>query len=182
MCLTDEMIERAFPFWMAILRCCFSHSVSLLSPVLSVILFPISWTIFLVEGPNTPEVSIAIGSNLYLWTNSGYLDLLEFSALAAACPLSIAVSLITLSPNVLTHVASQQRHLPWLKGKIVMPSGLFPSPRLSPLGSRYDGVWEDLRARKIISLMAACRGCLPSLKRQDRRWNPNSSAFLPHLY
>ena len=37
-------------------------------------------------------------------------------------------------------VASQQRHLPWLKGKIVMPSGLFPSPRLSPLGSRYDGV------------------------------------------
>ena len=103
-----------------------------------------------MEGLNTPEVSIAIGSNLYLRTNSGYLVILEFSALAAACPLSIAVSLITLSPNVLTHVASQQRHLPWLKGKIVMPSGLFPSPRFSPLGSGYDGVSEDLRAWKIM--------------------------------
>ena len=131
MCLTNEMIERAFPFWMAIWRRCFNHSVSLLSPVLSVILVPILWTIFLVEGPNTPEVSIAIGSNLYLWTNSGYLDLLEFSVLAAACPLSIAVSLITLSPNVLTHVASKQRHMPWLKGKIRVTTRLTPRRNVS---------------------------------------------------
>ena len=85
------MIDRAFPFQKAKLRRCFSHNVFLLSPVLSDDLFQISRTIFLVEGPNTPEVSIAIGSNLYLWTNSGYLDLLEFSALAATCPLPIAV-------------------------------------------------------------------------------------------
>ena len=166
---------------MAILRRCFSHSVSLLSPVFSEILFPISWIIFLVEGPKTPEVSMAIGSKLYLWTNTGYLFLLSFSALAAACPLSIAAWLMILSPKVLTQVASQQRDLPWLKGKIVMPSGLFLSPRSIPTGSNTDGVPDDLSERWIISLIAACLGCLPSLNWHERRWKPYSSAFLPHL-
>ena len=82
---------------------------------------------FLVEGPKTPEVSIAIGSKRNLLTISGYLALLALSAFAAAWPTSIAVPLIELSPKVLTHVASQQSDLPWLNGNMVIPSGLFPS-------------------------------------------------------
>ena len=124
---------------------------------------------FLVEGPKTPEVSIATGSNLNLLTRSGYLDLLEFSAFAAAWPASIAVSFIELLAKVLTHVASQQSALPLLKGKMVMPSGFVPSPRLSPEGSNIDGVPDDLSARQTISFRAACRGSLPLLNRHARR-------------
>ena len=98
---------------------------------------------FFVEGPNTPEVSIAIGSNRNLLTISGYFDLLADSAFAAACPTSIADSMIELSPKVFMHVASQQSDLPWLKGKIVIPSGLFPSPQFSPTGSKTGGIPDD---------------------------------------
>ena len=87
------------------LRRCFSHNVSLLSPDLSVILLPISYIIFLDEGPKTPDVSIATGSNLNLLTSSGYLDLLLDSALAAAWPTSIAELFTELSPYVFTQVA-----------------------------------------------------------------------------
>ena len=87
------------------LRRCFSHNVSLLSPDLSVILLPISYIIFLDEGPKTPDVSIATGSNLNLLTSSGYLDLLLDSALAAAWPTSIAELFTEFSPYVFTQVA-----------------------------------------------------------------------------
>ena len=112
MCLADDVIDKAFPLWIAMLSLCFNHWVSLLSPDFSVICFPISYTMFLVEGPNAPDVSIATGSNLNLLTRSGYLALLEFSAFAAAWPTSIAVSFMQLSPKVLTHVASQHSALP----------------------------------------------------------------------
>ena len=146
------------------LKRCFNHDVSLLSPVFSEILFPISWSTILVDGPNTPEVSTATGSNLYLLIRSGYLVLLAFSALEAAEPTPTADPFTTLSPKVFTHVASQQRALPRLKGKVVIPSGLFPSPRSSPTGSNSVGIPADLNARLIMSFKAECRGSLPSLK------------------
>ena len=156
--------------------------VSLFSPVFSEIRFPISKIMFLVEGPKTPEVSIATGSNLNLLTRSGYFALFEFSALPAALPASMAVSFTELSPKVFMHVASQQSTLPWLKGKIVIPSGLFPSPRLSPTGSSTDGTPADFNARQMMSFNAACRGCLPSLKWHESRWYPCMSTFFPHLH
>ena len=62
---------------------------------------------FLVEGgPKTPEVSMAIGSNLKRLAISGYFALLAVSAIAAACPTSIAVSLIELLLKVFKNVAS----------------------------------------------------------------------------
>ena len=134
-CLARDRIAKALPFCIAMFKRCFSQSVSLFSPVFSAIRLPISYIMFLVDGPKTPEVSIAMGSNLYLLTKSGYFALLAVSALAAACHSSIAELMIKLSLNVLTHVASQQSDLPWLKGKVVIPSGLFPSPRLRPTGS-----------------------------------------------
>ena len=154
MWLADAMIERAFPFRTAIFRRCFSHNVSLLSSDFSEILFPISLTMTEVEGPKTPDVSMATGSNLNLLTKLGYLDLLVLSALAAAEPALMADSITELSLYVLTHVASQQRDFPLLKGKVVMPSGLFPSPRSRPIGSRSVGIPADLSARLIMSLMA----------------------------
>ena len=74
------------------LRPCFNHIVSLLSPVFSEILFPISEIRILEEGPKTPEVSMATGSNLNLLTYSVYFALLAFSALAAAWPTSTAAA------------------------------------------------------------------------------------------
>ena len=147
MCLADEMIDRAFPFWTAIFKRCFNQMFSRLSPVFSDILFPISWTMFLVEGPNTPEVSIATGSNLNLLTSSGYLFRFIFSAFAAAWPTSIADAFIVLSPKVLTHVASHHSAFPWLKGKIVIPSVRFPLPRFRPTGSSTGGTPADFSAR-----------------------------------
>ena len=139
-CFADEMIDKAFPFRIAMFRHCFIQNVFLLSPVFSVMRFPISLTITFVQGPNAPEVSIAIGSNWNLLTKLGYFLLLSFSAFAAACPTSVAVSLTELSPNVLTHVASQQSSLPRLKGKVVIPSGLFPSSLMRPIGSNSEGI------------------------------------------
>ena len=162
-CFADEMIDRAFPFRIAMFRRCFNQNVSLLSPVFSVMRFPISLTMTFVQGPNAPEVSIAIGSNWNLLTKLGYFLLLSFSAFAAACPTSVAVSLTELSPNVLTHVASHQSSLPRLKQKVVIPFGRFLSPLLWPIGSNTEGIPTVFRARQMISFKAACRGCRPSL-------------------
>ena len=181
-CLAEDMMDMAFPFWTAMFNRCFSQKVSLLSSVFSDNLFPISCTMFLVVGPNTPEVSIAIGSNLYLLARSEYFDRFAFSAFAAAWPTSIAELLIVLSANVLTQVASQQRILPWLKGKRVMPSGLLPSPRFKPAGSSSEGTPADFKARHMMSFKAECRGNLPSPKWQDNWWYPYSSTFFPHLH
>ena len=63
-----------------------------------------------------------------------------------------------------------------------MPSGLFPSPRSSPTGSKIEGIPADLSARHMMSLIAACRGCLPSSNLHDRRWYPYSSTHFPHLH
>ena len=89
--------------------------VSLFFIVFSEMHFPISRTMLLVVGPNTPEVSIATGSNCILLTNSGYLLLLAFSNFAVAWPTLMAVSLTELIPKVLTQISSQQSDLPQLK-------------------------------------------------------------------
>ena len=163
MCFAEEMIDNAFPFWIAMFSLCFSHKDSRFSPVFSEMRLPTSLIMFLVEGPNTPEVSIAMGSNLNLLASSGYLVLLVFSAFAAAWPASTAVSFTELSAKVLTQVASQQRFFPWLKGKTVTPSGLFPSPRFSPTGSNVVANPADFSAREMMSYNVVWLGCLPKV-------------------
>ncbi len=84
MCLSDEIIDTAFPFWIAysflVLAKWFLFYLqsSLKSVYQSCKLF------YFVEGSNTPQASIATGLNLNLLTRSGYLALHLFSALAAA--------------------------------------------------------------------------------------------------
>ena len=143
---------------------------------------PISTTISLAEAPITPAVSIAMGSNLYLFASSEYLVLLRSSALAAAIPAVDAESLTELSAYVFTHVASQARAFPRLKGKMVMPSGLIPFAWLRPTGSSVEGDPADFSALQIMSFNAACLGSLPSPKWHESRWKPYSSTILPHLH
>ena len=178
MWLVEDMIDKAFPFRIAMLKRCFSQAVSLLSSVFSEIRFPISLTMIVVKGPKTPEVSIATGLNLNLLTRLGYLALLAFSAFAAAEPALMADSFTELSLKVLTHVASQQRALPLRKEKVVIPSSLFPSPRSRPTGSSSVGVPADLNAQLIMSVMAACRGCLLVLSRSGKNGNRSISIDL----
>ena len=86
-CFADEVIDRAFPFRIAMFRRCFNQNVSLLSPVFSVMCFPISLTMIFVEGPNAPEVSIATGSNWSLLTKlfNCFVVIEAFSEVVDAC-------------------------------------------------------------------------------------------------
>ena len=60
-CFVDDMIDRSFPFKIAIFSLCVNQKVSIFSPAFSVMRFSISRTMLLIVGPNTPEVSIATG-------------------------------------------------------------------------------------------------------------------------
>ena len=63
--------------------------------------------------------------------------------------------------SVSVHVASHTNALPYLKGKTVIPSGWWPSPRSRPTGSKTEWKPAASNARFVMSLMAACRGtCL----------------------
>ena len=72
----------------------------------------------------------------------------------AAEPASQADLFNADSAKVFPHVASQHKHFPLLKGNIVIPSGLLPSPRLRPTGSKTEGLPDVFSALKIMSLNA----------------------------
>ena len=72
-----------------------------------------------------------------------------------------------LVENESIQVASQANALPPLKGNNVTPSGLLPSTRSRPTGSRMEirpAVSSDLL---MMLLIAECRGNLPALKRYE---------------
>ena len=77
------------------------------------------------------------------------------------------------------HVKSQTAHLPRSQGTTVAPSGLLPSVRERPGGSRRAGIAADVKAQWIIELTAECRKCLPSLFLHDRGWMANLSTEAP---
>ena len=63
---------------------------------------------------------------------------------------------------------------------IVIPSGLFPSSRAKPIGSKTAGTPAETRARRMMSLMLACRAMRPALILHDRPWCPRQSTAAPH--
>ena len=89
-----------------------SHEVSLLLPVRVDICLPSLCRKLLVEGPMTPVVSMATGSNRYLSVRVEYLFLFRSSAAIAADPGVMAESTTAVLLNVSTQVASHVRHLP----------------------------------------------------------------------
>ena len=130
---------------------CRSQCVSLLSPVTPVILCPISDMSFPVDLPQTPVVSKARGSNLYRVSKLVERCLFLSSALLAAAPAVVVDSLMMEGAKVSPQVASQQRYLPAENGKVVIPSGRFPSPWSRPTGLSLDRIPIELRERLITS-------------------------------
>ncbi|XP_063830262.1 pancreatic lipase-related protein 2-like [Ostrinia nubilalis] len=60
-----------------------------------------------------------------------------------------------------------------------MPSGLLPSSRNMPLGSKTAGTLTATRALRMTSLMQACRETRPALIWHERPWCPNSPTRVP---
>ena len=88
--------------------------------------------------PMIPDVSTATGTNLKSTTSREYFRLFKSSAALDAEPGFKMVEHRLLAENESVQVASQANALPPLKGKYVIPSGLLPSPRSRPTGSRIE--------------------------------------------
>ena len=88
--------------------------------------------------PMIPDVSIATGTNLKSATSYGYFRLFKSSAALDAEPGFRMVEYRLLAENESVQVESQANALPPLKGNDVTPSGLLPSPRSRPTGSRME--------------------------------------------
>ena len=134
---------------------CISHSVSRLSLVESDNLEPRSFRNAIEDGPIAPDVSTATGSKMYLSVRAEYLATFRASAFLAADEGSVAYFSMLEGAKESQHVASHMSGLPCLNGKSVMPSGLLPSPRSSPDGSREEGKPAEVRARRTMSFRAA---------------------------
>ena len=81
--------------------------------------------------------------------------------------------------RVSEQVKSQTSGKPLLHGIKVMPSGLFPSSRHAPTGSRTAGTPPDTKAKRIISLTAACHGVWPPLCLHDKPCVLKTLTFVP---
>ena len=160
----------ALPRWTARASLWYSQNVSLGSPDCRFSLAPICVIVACAPGPKAPLVSNARGEKRKRSVRAAYLRRFASSAARALDPECMAELFSVPSPKVLTHVASQQSDLPLAYGMRVIPSGLLPSPRSSPDGSKTAGTPALRRARKMTSLRAACRGNLPAFRRQESRW------------
>ena len=157
------MMACALPRATAKLSLCRSQARSLLSSDSAAIRRPSSARNVLVVQPMTPVVSTAAGWNMNLSVKLVYFCSLFVSARLAAYPGCRAVWRMLLAAKVSLQVASHTNDLPCLYGKTVIPSGRRPSPLSRPGGSRLDGMPAVVRARLMMSLIAAWRGNLPAL-------------------
>ena len=149
---TDPRIDAAFPRMMAIDIRCHSHAVSLRSPVDCDIRLPSTLKNLEAAGPTTPDVSTASGTKRYCSAREEYRCILRFSAARAADPGSRAHATTADSEKVSVHVESHAKHFPLANGKVVRPSGRFPSPLSRPTGSSKDGTPATERLRFTRSL------------------------------
>src|SRR5271157_2402167 len=114
-----------------------------------------------------PKVSIAIAQNLYERLSSWYFSFFSFEALSAAAPALVEVSGKCDWAKVSGTVASQAKHFPSSQLTRVHPSGRQSPERMRPTGSLQAGTPALIRAQCTMSLICACRACLPALLRQD---------------
>ena len=85
-----------------------------------------------------PNVSTATGTNSKSASSCEYFRLFKSSAALVAEPGFILLEHRLLVENESVQVASQANALPPLKEKDATPSGLLPSPRSRPSGSRME--------------------------------------------
>ena len=102
-----------------------------------------------------------------------YLAVFKSSASSADVPgLLIDPFSILLGARKSTEVTSQTNCLPSSQGTRVIPSGRFPSPRVRPYGSKFEGTLIELSARSTRVLRLWClekRPCFWHRKHHDIR-------------
>jgi len=92
-----------------------------------------------------------------------YVFRFKEAATSAAEPTVMAKDFTCEGVSVSEHVASHTKDCPQVHGTSVIPSGLLPSSRLSPLGSRAVGTPAEANARFIMSFSVECRENRPAL-------------------
>ena len=79
-----------------------------------------------------------------------------------------------------THVKYHANNLPLSHGMRVTPSGLRPSLRKRPVGSRVIGMCAAWKALRMTVLQFVCRACRDCSRGQTRACKPRSFATVPH--
>ena len=92
------------------------------------------------SGPNTPVVSMPMGTKWCVVCRSAYLAFFCCSACSATNPGSLEAKAMCEGARVLWYVASHTSTQPQLQGMIDIPSGRLPSERHKSVGSRWAGI------------------------------------------
>ena len=154
--LNEDDIRGAFPRMMVTDICWKMQDVRRGSLVALEMRRPISVKLEHPADPMIPDVSTATGTNSKSATSWEYFRLFKSSA---AIDVETGFKMVEhrlLTENVSAQMASQANALPPLKGNDVTPSGLLPSPRSRPTGSRMK--WRPAVPRDILMMLqiAAC--------------------------
>ena len=163
---------------MSMLSRCFKKFVARVSPVRSVIFFPMRETSEDASDPKHPRVSKASGMKWKVSDRKAYFCRFFSSAASAAARWVVEVLARYVAAKVSTTVASQARAFPRYHGKAV-PSGRFWSFRLRSVGSSV--VWHPalVNARATDSFRAVWREWRPLLNLQLKPCCPKMSTSVP---
>ncbi len=129
------------------LRRCIRKHLLLGSPLEVANFFPNNLKKFSASFAQIPIVSTAIGRTIKSRDNCLYFECFFVSAAFAIIPGPCEAKLVWLGAKVSEQVKSHTRHLPWLQGKAVQPSGLLPSDLDKPAGSRVLAILAEQSAR-----------------------------------
>ena len=94
------------------------------------------------SGPNTPVVSMPMGTKWCVVCRSTYLAFFCCSARSATNPGSLEAKAMCEGARVSGHVASHTSTQPQLQGMIDAPLGRLPSEQHKPVGSRWGFVLQ----------------------------------------
>ena len=92
-------------------------------------------------------------------TEKGVLLGFAFSAWLATSPASIVARATWEGVDVSGQGASDTSDQPFFQGITEIPSGLLPSERAMPMGSRREGIFAEASDLLRRSFTAACLGC-----------------------
>ena len=127
-----------FPHWIATAALCIKKWKE---RGLNLVCWPSSLKNVMASEPNTPDVSMAMGTKWWLVIREEYFCFFLRSASSATAPASLVASVMWDGANVSGHVASHTRTRPPFHGTIVAPSGCLPSDHEMPVGSRCAGIF-----------------------------------------
>jgi len=125
---------------------------------------------------------VATGMNTWVLDSWLYFVFLLVTAWLAAVPASLALFITCASAYVSDTVTSQANGLPLDQGRMVVPSGRFPSCRITPTGSLTAGICARFMDRQRMSLRWLWRCCLGALLLQAKPCRPRASTALPHTH